>query len=262
VLGIPHASVSVGLFRPLEAQKEMLAAALDGFRVDFGLPPDPGFEMLYRYLYLSFVPPSLQGPDNPLPTTARSVDPALFDQSGTETLPAWAEKLGARPVVYATMGTVVNSTPGVFATILEALRDEPIDIVVTVGRDQDPAELGPQPDNVYIERYIPQTLILPLCDAAVIHGGFNTTMAVLYHGLPALFIPVFADQPANAEKCVQIGVAESIPFRELSVEKVRSAVRTLLKEPHYREKALLLQKEMHALPRLDVAVDLLTALTK
>ncbi|WP_437963536.1 glycosyltransferase [Sorangium sp. So ce260] len=261
-LGIPHATISVGLFTPIERQQQSLGPSIDKLREAFGLPADPGLAMLYRYLYLSFVAPSLQGGSGQLPPTACSLHPEIFDQSGTESLPAWASSLGSRPVIYVTMGTVIGRLTNVFSPILDALRDEPFDVIVTVGRDQDPAALGPQPPNVHIERYIPQTLIFPRCDLVIMHGGFNSMQSSLYHGLPMLCIPLLFDQPINAAICTKLGVAQTLTRGELSPDRIKRAVRELLENPSYGEKASLLQREMQSLPKLDKAVELLESLAR
>ena len=59
-----------------------------------------------------------------------------------------------------TLGTVFNTRRDLFATVIMALRDEPVNLIVTVGRDQDPAQFGPQPDSVHVERYIPHSELL------------------------------------------------------------------------------------------------------
>ena len=46
--------------------------------------------------------------------------------------------------------------PGLFQAILDGLRDEPVNLILTIGRDQDPDQFGRQPENVHIERYIPR----------------------------------------------------------------------------------------------------------
>ena len=106
------------------------------------------------------------------------------------------------------MGTVFNQVPGILEAILEGLRDEPITLIMTTGRDQDPAAFGPQPPNVHLERYVPQSLLFPRCDLVVTHGGSGTVMTALDHGLPMVIVPVSADQPDNARRCEQLGVAK------------------------------------------------------
>ena len=142
-------------------------------------------------------------------------------------------RLPDRPTVYATLGTVFNSrTPGLFQAILDGLRDEPVNLIVTVGRDRDPDEFGPQPENVHIERYIPQSLLLPHCDLVITHAGFSTVTAALSHGLPMVAMPIDADQPLNAERCVALGVAEVIEHGQRTPEAIRDSVRTVLGNPH------------------------------
>jgi UDP:flavonoid glycosyltransferase YjiC (YdhE family) len=52
-----------------------------------------------------------------------------------------------------------------------------VNLLLTVGRNQDPAAFGPQPGHVRIERYVPQSLVFPSCDLVVTHGGDDTVMA-------------------------------------------------------------------------------------
>ncbi|MDQ3675606.1 MAG: glycosyltransferase, partial [Actinomycetota bacterium] len=60
---------------------------------------------------------------------------------------------------------------------------------MTVGPNGDPAAFGPQPPRVVLERYIPQTLLLPVCDVVASHAGSGTVLAALAHGIPQLCLP-------------------------------------------------------------------------
>lgn len=260
-LGIPHASIQVGAGHPAFLRAPDVAAYLDGLRGAVGLPADPAIDMLFRYLHLCFAPP-LYFSDPPLPSTVHCFQPAVFDQSGEEGLPAWTESLGSRPVVYATLGTVFNKLFHPFSAILKGLATAEVELIVTVGRDLDPAALGPQPPHVHIERYIPQTLLFPRCSAAILHGGYNSTIAALWHGLPLVIVPLAADQPLNAERCRQLGVAQIIPPHELTPERVRSALDTVLGDPSYKRNAERFQVAARALPDLSHAVGLLERLAK
>jgi UDP:flavonoid glycosyltransferase YjiC (YdhE family) len=259
VLGIPHVVVQVGALDSY-SPKELLGEELSALRSDYGLPPDPGVDMIYRYLHLSFVPPSYQNPEMPLPPTTHALRPTFFDATGDEHLPAWVESLPELPTVYVTLGTVFNKTVDVFETIIEALRDEPLNLIVTVGRDLDPAQLGNQPPNVHIERYIPQTLIFPYCDLAFAHGGFSTVLTALDFGLPLVVIPLSADQPENARRCEALGVGRAIQPGALTPQLVRNTTKEVLENPSYRQNARRVQQEMHSLPGVEHAVELLEQL--
>jgi UDP:flavonoid glycosyltransferase YjiC (YdhE family) len=149
--------------------------------------------MLYRYLFIVPGPPRFHDPATPLPLTTHAVRHVAFDRSGVESLPDWVHHLPDRPVVYATMGTAYNRVEGIHAAILNGLREEPIALIVTVGRDQDPAGFGPQPPHIHLERYVPQSVLFPFCDLVINHGGSGTVMTALDHGLPIVIVPLAAD---------------------------------------------------------------------
>ena len=216
--------------------------------------------MAYRHLHLSFVPPGFQDPAQPLPPTAHALRTVVFDQSGDEALPAWVERLPELPTVYATLGTAFNDAPDLFRAILAGLGDLPLNLIVTVGRDTDPDAFGPQPEHVRIERYVPQSLLLPHCDAVVCHAGWNTVLAALAYGLPLVLLPIDADQPWNAERCARLGVGRVLGPEERTPEAIGVATREVLTDRRYRRNSALLRDEMATLPGIDHAVGLLEEL--
>ena len=145
--------------------------------------------------------------------------------------------------------------------MIEAVRDEDIALIVTVGRHNDPASLGPQPDNVLVHQYIPQGVLLPRCDAVITHGGSGTTLGALAFGVPLLVLPQGADQYSNAERIVAAGAGLQLLKDELSVDAVRDSVRTVLDDASYRRSAERIQTEIHEMPHARDAVTRIEALT-
>jgi UDP:flavonoid glycosyltransferase YjiC (YdhE family) len=258
LLEIPHAAIQAVAFRP--HLYDLIKEPLNQRRTEAGLPPDPHLAMPFRYLFLSPFPPGYLNPAVPLPRTTHHVRPVPFDRSGDEVAPAWLSDLPDRPLVYLTLGTIFNYWTDIFRAFIEGLRDEPVTLVVTVGRNGDPGQFGPQPEHVRIERYIPQTLLFPRCDLVVTHGGSGTTMAALAHGLPLVVIPISADQPENADRCAALGVARVIQPAELSADLAREAAREVLGNGAYRLAAERMRDEIAALPGPEYAVTLLERL--
>jgi MGT family glycosyltransferase len=153
-----------------------------------------------------------------------------------------------------------NYWTDIFRAFIEGLRDEPVTLVVTVGRNGDPGQFGPQPEHIRIERYIPQTLFFPRCDVVITHGGSGTTMAALTHGLPLIVVPISADQPENADRCAALGVARVIQPSDLSAGLAREAVREVLGNNAYHRAAERMRDEIAALPGPEYAVALLERL--
>jgi MGT family glycosyltransferase len=189
--------------------------------------------------------------------TARAIRPVAFDQYGIEQLPSWIDDLPPKPTVYLTLGTVFNGRLDVFAAFLQGLAEAPLNLIVTVGHTGDPANLDPVPSNVRVERYIPQTLVLPRCAAVICHGGSGTMLAALGHGLPLVLVPFAAGQPENAARCAAAGVARVLSPSALSPETAREAVLDVLTNPAYRRNAEHVRDEIATLPDIDAAMGLL-----
>jgi UDP:flavonoid glycosyltransferase YjiC (YdhE family) len=261
-LGLPHATVLViaaGSF----VRPGLVGEPLNRLRAEHGLPPDPELAMLSRYLVLSPFPPSYRDPTFPLPATAHSIRPLALDRAPGVTAPAWLAELGGAPTIYFTLGTVFNIESGdLFSRVLAGLRELPVNVIATVGREIDPAELGPQPAHIRIERYVAQATILPHCAAVVSHGGSGSVIGALAHGLPSVLIPMGADQPLNAARCADLGLARVLDAVEATPESVRGAVAAVLADPAYRRAAERMRDELAALPGPEHAVALLERLAE
>jgi UDP:flavonoid glycosyltransferase YjiC (YdhE family) len=73
-------------------------------------------------------------------------------------------------------------------------------------------------------------------------------------------IPLWADQPANAQRCSRLGVGITVAPDRLTPESIRAATRALLAEPTYRENARRVRDAMAVLPGPEDAVGLLERL--
>jgi len=263
VVGIPHASVRTGSEPSSYELRQFVAVPLAKLRELNGLPPDPDTAMPFRYLHLACEPPGFVRPGDAVAPTAHLLRPVDLEAGAGELPASAADLLDGRPTVYATLGTIFGRLPSgraTFGAILEALRDEAVNLIVTVGRGNDPAQFGPQPGHVHIAEYIPQGALLARCAAVINQGGFGTITGTLNAGLPMVVIPIGADQPYNAACCAALGVGRVIGPEERTPGAIREAVRAVLSEPSYRANAERIRDEMAALPGPEYAVALLERL--
>jgi UDP:flavonoid glycosyltransferase YjiC (YdhE family) len=89
-------------------------------------------------------------------------------------------------------------------------------------------ELFPSEPDVLLVRYAPQFSILERARVFVCHGGANGIMEALYHGTPPLVVPLVNDAPVQAAFVDQAEVGLQVPPADLSVDRVRTALRDLL----------------------------------
>jgi len=263
-LGIAHAMVIViaagGLVRP-----DLVAEPLSALRAEHGLGADPNLAMLHRYLTLVPIPATYRDPSDPLPATAHHLRPAVLDSCGEETYgnAVLSREDGAdrRPCLYFTLGTVFHQESGdLFIRVLAGLRDLPLDVVVTVGREINPGELGEQPPNIHVERFVPQASVLARCDLVVSHAGSGSLIGALAFGVPSVLLPMGADQPLNADRCTALGVGLILDAVSCTPQQIEQAVTTVLADPSYRAAAEQIRNEIGALPDATHAASLLERL--
>jgi hypothetical protein len=241
VLGVPGVYHQVAALPDTEVL-ELVNDALSPMWRSFGVDP-VGYAGVYAGLTLGICPPSLER----LRVPAGELVPLR-----PAPLPSDAGGRGERPLVYVTLGTFMNANPGFFRTVLDGLAGDSVDVIATVGADQDPSGLGPVPSNARVERFIPQASLLPTCSAVVHHGGAGTMFGALAHGLPQVIVPQGADNFLNASMIEDAGAGlTALP------EGVASAIRRVLDEPGFASAAQRLAAEIAAMPSAAaVAADL------
>ena len=81
---------------------------------------------------------------------------------------------------------------------------------------------SPYPDKIYASTWIPQNDIMghPNLKAFVSHCGKNGQYEALYHAVPVVAVPIFGDQPYNAERMRVKGFAEVLDLRTSTVEEM------------------------------------------
>jgi len=62
-------------------------------------------------------------------------------------------------------------------------------------------------------------------------------LETVYHGVPIVTMPVFCDHDADAKKAEDDGYAIRIELAQLTRESLVRAVKTVVQDPRYREKA-------------------------
>ena len=169
--------------------------------------------------------------------------------------PSLLDALPFGRTVYVTLGTSWNSTPGAMETMVEAVSDQGVNVVVTIGRDADRNRLGVVPAHVRIEEFVPQEQLLPYVDAVVCHGGAGTVLGAVAHGVPLVMSPLASDQHEIAAYAEGAGVG--ILTSSLTVGSIQDGLRAVLGEDSFRESAASIAEQISAMP---TPVDMVTHL--
>jgi MGT family glycosyltransferase len=224
----------------------------------WGLPAARDFNALFSALaQVSQLPAALELPGRRLPPGFHHTGPWTDPEARAPVDFPWSRLDAARPLAYASMGTLQNGVLRTFRVIAEACAGLGLQLVISLGGGQDPALLGDLPGDPVVVGYAPQLELVGRSALTISHGGLNTALESLERGVPMVVLPVAYDQPGVGARVEWSGVGRSIPVGRLTVDRLRDAVRTLLGDPAYRERARRLRSSIEAADGLNRAADVI-----
>ncbi|MET8011667.1 macrolide-inactivating glycosyltransferase [Streptomyces sp. NPDC005271] len=147
----------------------------------------------------------------------------------------WRRPDGLAPtdrVLLISLGSTWTKEPAFYRACVEAFGGLPgWHVVLQIGRQVDPADLGTVPANIEVHRWVPQLSILRQADAFITHAGAGGSQEGLACGVPMVAVPQAVDQFGNADMLQALGVARHLPKEEATAEALRSAVLAIADDP-------------------------------
>ncbi|XP_047423232.1 UDP-glucuronosyltransferase 2B15-like [Sciurus carolinensis] len=159
----------------------------------------------------------------------------------------FVQSSGENGIVVFSLGSMVSNIPEEKANeIAFALAQIPQKVIWRF-QGKKPDKLGP---NTRLYEWIPQNDLLghPKTKVFITHGGTNGIYEAIYHGIPMVGIPLFADQPDNIAHMEAKGAAIRLDLSTLSSEDLLKALRMVFNDPSYKENAMRLSRIHHDRP--------------
>lgn len=153
-----------------------------------------------------------------------------------------------KPLVYVSLGTVFNDQPEVYRVLLDGVHEAGARAVIAAGVSFDVMTKQARADDVVV-RFAPQVELLAKVNAAIVHGGNNSTNEALRAGVPLVSVPFGGEQVMNARRAVALGVARALEVERLSRSSVADALKALFTAEAV-ERSRLLAKQV---PEVDGA---------
>lgn len=93
------------------------------------------------------------------------------------------------------------------------------------------------PPNVMTYKWIPQQDVLAHknCILFLTHGGLLSLTEAVFHGVPVIGLPTFADQPKNILHAVRYGYGLHLALENITQSSVSWAIHEVLSNPRYKE---------------------------
>nr|AAH34837.1 UDP glycosyltransferases 3 family, polypeptide A2 [Mus musculus] len=104
--------------------------------------------------------------------------------------------------------------------------------------------------NVKIMDWLPQTDLLahPSIRLFVTHGGMNSVMEAVHHGVPMVGIPFFFDQPENMVRVEAKNLGVSIQLQTLKAESFALTMKKIIEDKRYKSAAMASKIIRHSHP--------------
>ncbi|MCM3885655.1 macrolide family glycosyltransferase [Frankia sp. R82] len=227
--------------------------AYGAWLADNGVDADPWLWMASPRPTIALIPRLLQPHADRMRPDVHFVGPCL--DPARLAARTWTPPPGTRRTLLVSLGTVFNDRPDVYRVAAAAFADTDWQVVMAVGKRLDPAGLGPLPANVEAYREVPQLDVLAEASAFVTHAGMGGCVETLWFGVPAVTIPLAAEQFGNAAILDALGISRQLAADQLTPALLRAAVEDLVSSSVIAERLALLRTAVRSSGGVEVAAD-------
>ena len=155
-------------------------------------------------------------------------------------------ELDGEKVIFVSLGTIFNDRPEFFRACYEAFAGSDYKVVVAIGRNIAPSDLGEKPDNFIVREFVPQLKVLEKTTVFVTHAGMNSTSEALWYGVPLLVFPQHGDQHIVAGQVVEKGAGLMMTPVDVIGKRIKALVEEILDNPGYKDAAVKLGESFRA----------------
>jgi macrolide glycosyltransferase len=139
---------------------------------------------------------------------------------------------GAEKVVPVSLGSTFTDRPGLCRECVRAFGDLPgRHLVLQIGEQVDPAELGDVPPNVEVRPWVTQLAVLKQADPFVTHAGAGGSQEGLATASPMIAVPQAVDRFGDADMLQALVAARRIATEEAAAGTLRATALALVNDP-------------------------------
>ncbi|MFB3777945.1 MAG: glycosyltransferase [Bryobacteraceae bacterium] len=201
-------------------------------------------------------PAELEFPRRRLPPCFHFTGP-FMRPDGRPPVPFPWERLTGQPLIYASFGTMQNRNLRPYQAVADVAAGLDAQIVLSLGGAEAPGVAGEPPPNLLVVPFAPQLELLERAVLAVTHSGMNSTLESLAAGVPMVAVPIAHDQAGVAARIERTGTGVRVPAAECDAARLLQAIRTVLRNPSYRESSRRFQRILAGRNGLARAADII-----
>jgi zeaxanthin glucosyltransferase len=235
-----------------------LFKSINDQRIKYNLPTYDPYKNMYPvspYAQIAQMPSFLDYPRIEKPDHFYNVGPFIDDTPMD--IPFPFEKLNGKPLVYISLGTILNMRPDIFNLVGASFKDIVVQLAISLGNKQVDLNMDIFPPETIIVSYAPQKEVLAKAKLCITHGGMNTVMDALSNAVPVLVVPISFDQPGTAGRMKYLNVGEYIQYKALSEVAINKTVKKIFSTKSYYENAAKMKEQFLQLNGKDQAINII-----
>ena len=140
------------------------------------------------------------------------------------------------PTVYISLGTVNNNNKDFYQNCFNALKDEKLRVIMSIGEEMEIESLGEIPNNFIVKKYVDQIAVLEVTDIFITHCGMNSVSEALYFGIPLVLFPQTTEQKGVANRVKELGAGKFLE-KIINSEDIKNTILEVLYDKSICENA-------------------------
>jgi len=168
----------------------------------------------------------------------------ILDLSYDESkVPKWDRKLYDYPQIFIYLSVSAIPPELYISVVNEAFRDLPYRVICACGFHFSLKSLPTNSGNIKFEWFVPAQSVIKDTSLVIFHGGQDTMLTSLLHGLPSITVPgQHFERDYNATQMVKNGVSKKLPVHAFRPSRLRADVNEVLNGPYLNASKKLSEK--------------------
>jgi MGT family glycosyltransferase len=232
-------------FDPTHPTMQAYIVARNELAADYGVPAETmGAPAPNVPLSLVFMPREFQIQGEVFGDEFKFIGPSFGNRESTGD---WRPPADGKPLLFVSLGTVVNDRPDFFATCVKAFGDTGWNVAMAVGHQVDLAALGEIPAGFDVRPFFPQPAVLKHATVFLSHTGMGSTMEALRRQVPIVSYPQIPEQGANGRRAQELGLGKLLDItRDLVPDELRRTVDEVAADPEIRKNLAAMAEHLRA----------------
>jgi MGT family glycosyltransferase len=229
---------------------------INTYRTQWGLPLQSGVDASFSSVaQISQLPAAFDFPRRALPEAFHYVGPLRGPERQDVTFP-W-HRLDGRRLIYASLGMLFSRHVEVFRHILDACEDLDAQIVISHVGCLNSEQVDALSRKALVVPYAPQYELLKRAHLTITHGGLNTVLDSLSHGVPVVALPCINDTVGVGARLEWTGAGKAVPWSKADTKKLRAAVHEVFGKERFKAAARRVQESIRSAGGLPAAIGLI-----